>query len=59
MPWYGKGFNESHEKYGSDDLCVPVGKEPETFIPIGKEYKYTVDQNGNWWKTEDYNKMKL
>jgi len=38
---------------------IPAGKKPVDCIPVGEEKKYTKDSNGDWWKKEDWEKMKL
>jgi hypothetical protein len=57
MPWYGKGFNDGD----GDDAprFIPAGKEPVDFIPAGHEGEYTQDGQGNWWKKEDWKKMRM
>jgi hypothetical protein len=57
MPWYGKGYNDGD---GDDALrFIPVGKEPVSFIPVGHEDEYVQDGQGNWWKKEDWKKMRI
>jgi hypothetical protein len=38
---------------------IPVGKKPVDFIPAGKEDEYVKDGQGNFWKKEDWKKMRL
>jgi hypothetical protein len=55
--WYDKGFNDGDR----DDAprFIPAGKEPVDFIPAGREDEYVRDSQGNTWKKEDWNKMKI
>lgn len=55
MGYYGKGFNDGD----GAPRFVPVGKKPVDFIPAGQEHKYVKDSQGNYWKKEDWNKMKM
>lgn len=57
MSWYDKGFNDGDDN--DAPRFVPVGKKPVDFIPAGKEHEYIKDSNGNFWKKEDWKKMKM
>lgn len=55
MSWYGKGFNDGEDS----PRFIPAGKESVDFIPVGKEDEYVEDANGDWWKKEDWDRMKM
>lgn len=57
MAYYGKGFNDGDDN--DAPRFVPAGKEPVDFIPAGQEDKYIQDSHGDWWKKEDWEKMKM
>ncbi len=57
MPYFGKGFNDGD----GDDAprWIPAGKKPVDSIPAGKGKDYVQDSSGNWWKKEDWEKMRI
>ena len=57
MPWYGKGYNDG---CGNDaPRCIPAGKEPVEFIPVGREDEYVQDGQGIYWRKDDWEKMRI
>ncbi len=57
MAYYGKGFNDGDNN--DSPRFIPYGKEPVDFIPVGMDDNYIKDFQGNWWKKDDWNKMKI
>lgn len=52
-----KYFNDGE---GEDALrFIPAGKKPVDFIPAGKEKDYVKDSHGDYWKKEDWKKMRI
>ena len=52
-----KHFNDGDDN--DSPRFIPVGKEPVDFISVGQEDKYVKDAHVDWWKKEDWKKMKI
>ena len=57
MAYYGKGFNDGDDN--DTPRFIPEGKKPVDFIPVGQEDNYVKDEQGNYWKKDDWDKMKI